>query len=90
MAVACRKFQVSRAGYYERLDRAPSAPAARDRVLTEVICRILSDSQGTYRAGRIHDELSIEHGVDCGRKRVARLLREACLRGVSHVRKNRS
>lgn len=88
--MACRKLKVSRAGYYEWRDRVPSAREHADRVLTETICRIHRDSDGTYGAKRMHDELSIEHGVRCGRKRVARLLREAGLRGVSHVRKNRS
>ena len=87
--MACRKLGVSRTGYYEWLGRAPSRRAVADRTLTEVICRIHRDSRGTYGAKRIHDELSIEHGVACSRKRVARLLREAGLRGVSHGRKRR-
>jgi len=88
--VACRKLKVSRAGFYEWRERAPSARQVADQALTETICRIHRDSGGSYGAKRMHDELSIEHGVRCGRKRVARLLREAGLRGVSHVRKNRS
>ena len=90
VAVACRKLKVSRAGYYEWWDQAPSARDIADAALTDMICRIHRDSRGNYGAKRVHDELSIEHGVRCGRKRVARLLAQAGLRGVSHVRKNRS
>ncbi len=90
MAVACRKLKVSRAGYYEWLDRAPSARDVTDAALTDMICRIHRDSRGNYGAKRVHDELSIEHAVRCGRKRVARLMRQAGIHGVSHVRKNRS
>lgn len=90
MAVACRKLKVSRAGYYEWQERGPSAREVADAALTQVICRIHRDSRGNYGAKRIHDELSIEHEVRCSRKRVARLLKQAGLRGVSHVRKNRS
>lgn len=90
VAVACRKLGVSRSGYYEWLGRRPSARDRADAALSEVICRIHRDSRGNYGAKRIHDELSIEQGVRCGRKRVARLLRQAGLQGVAHVRKNRS
>jgi len=89
VAVTCRKLKVSRAGYYEWLERAPSPREIEDRALTDLICRVHRDSRGNYGAKRIHDELSIEHGVLCGRKRVARLLRQAGPRGVAHVRKNR-
>lgn len=81
---------VSRVGYYEWLGRAPSSRDVADADLTDMICRIHRDSRGTYGAGRVHDELSIEHGVRCGRKRVARLMRQAGIHGVSHARKNRS
>lgn len=77
----CRNPRVSRTGYYEWLDQSSSARATQDGALIEMICRIHRDSQGTYGEGRIVDQLAIQHSVDCGRKRVARLLREAGLRG---------
>jgi hypothetical protein len=40
-------------------------------------------SRGTYGAPRIHAEPDDEHGVRCGRMRVARLMRIAKPRGVS-------
>ncbi len=46
-------------------------------------------SRGTYGAPRIHAELRAQ-GIRVGRKRVARLMREAGLEGVSRRRKRRT
>jgi putative transposase len=46
-------------------------------------------SRGTYGAPRVHADLTMERGVSCGRKRVARLMRHAGIRGVCHQRKRR-
>ena len=54
-------------------------------MLTERIQAIHEQSRGTYGAPRIHAELRAE-GTYVGRKRVARLMREAGLRGVSRRR----
>jgi putative transposase len=43
--------------------------------------RIHAASRGTYGAPRIHAELRLGEGVQVGRKRVARLLRQAGLQG---------
>jgi len=51
-------------------------------VLTEQIQTIHAWSRGTYGAPRVHAELRAR-GVRTGRKRVARLMRAAGLRGVS-------
>src|ERR1019366_6413713 len=40
-------------------------------------------SRGTYGSPNIHAELSDDHGIRVGRKRVARLMRAANLRGVT-------
>ena len=47
-------------------------------------------SRGTYGAPRVPAELADEHGVHCGRKRVARLMRIAELRGVCRRRRVRT
>jgi putative transposase len=54
----------------------------RDRVLTEMIRQSHEASHGTYGAPRILADLQ-ESGIHIGRKRVARLMREAGLVGVS-------
>jgi putative transposase len=46
-------------------------------------------SLGTYGAPRVHADLTMERGVSCGRKRVARLMRNAGTRGVCYQRKRR-
>jgi putative transposase len=84
----CRVLGVSRAGYYAWKTRPPSARAAADRQLTELIRGLHQRSRGTYGAPRIHAELRLDHGVHVGRKRVARLMRGAGLAGC-HRRRRR-
>lgn len=73
---------VSRSGFYAWARRGPSQRAGQDSVLGDSIQRIHTYSRGTYGAPRIHAELADE-GTRIGRKRVARLMREKGLRGVS-------
>lgn len=54
-------------------------------MLTTAIKRIHKESNGTYGAPRVHAQLRRE-GYRVGRKRVARLMRAAGLRGVSRRR----
>jgi putative transposase len=85
----CRRLGVSPAGYYAWLHRQPSARAQVDALLTTTIQQVYQASRGTYGVLRIHAELAEEHQIHCGRKRVARLMRLAGLRGVcrrQHVR----
>lgn len=77
-----RVLGVSTSGYYAWRKRKISRRALRDAWLLERIETIHTKSRGTYGAPRIHAELK-EDGVRVGRKRVARLLRQAGLRGVS-------
>ena len=85
VATQCRVLGVSPSGYYAWLDRTPSARRVIDEALVERIGAIHRASRGTYGAPRIHAEL-VEEGVRIGRKRVARLMREAGLYGVSRRR----
>jgi putative transposase len=78
----CRRLGVSPAGYYAWLHRPPSARAQADARLSTTIQHIHQASRGTYGVLRIQAELAEDHGVRCGRKRVARLMRSAGLRGV--------
>ena len=92
IAFMCQRLGVSRAGYYAWTKRPPSARAIADAQLTATIHQIHVGSRGTYGVPRMHAELRQEHGVHCGRKRVARLMRIAQLRGVCrrrHVRTTR-
>ncbi len=82
----CRILKVSKSGFYGWRDRAPSARAQADALLSEKIYRIHRDSRETYGAPRIHLELRIL-GVRCARKRVARLMRQAGLFGCGGRRR---
>jgi putative transposase len=82
VAMLCRVLKVSVSGYYAWLVRPPSARSHEDAALGARIDAIHSRSRGTYGAPRIHAELRVE-GVRISRKRVARLMREKELRGVS-------
>jgi putative transposase len=90
IAFMCHRLGVSTAGYYAWRQRPLSARAVADAHLTRTIHQIHAGSRGTYGAPRIHAELAQEHGVHCGRKRVARLMRIAQLRGVCRRRRVRT
>ncbi len=81
----CRVLEVSTSGFYAWLTRPPSTRAIEDRILTEMIKTYHKDSFDTYGAPRIHADLK-DAGIRIGRKRVARLMRVAGLRGVSRRR----
>ncbi|WP_194241563.1 IS3 family transposase [Galbitalea soli] len=89
VAVACRFLKISTSGYYDWASRPPSARAVADAALTTTIRRIHADSRATYGAPRVLAELRIALGVRVGCKRVARLMRQDGLVGVSHRRKRR-
>ncbi len=86
VALSCRVLGVARAGFYAWRDRPPSARARADAELTAVIHRLHAQSRGTYGAPRIHADLQGE-GRRHGRKRVARLMRQADLRGCPRPRR---
>ena len=77
-----RVLEVSRSGYYAWTSRQPSQRRREDAELGQRVQTIHEQSQGTYGAPRIHAEL-IACGSRIARKRVARLMREKGLRGVS-------
>jgi len=82
LATMCRMLDVSASGYSAWLTRARSTRAQEDARLTTEIHRIHAQSRGTYGAPRIHAAL-VATGTRVSRKRVARLMRAAGLRGVS-------
>jgi putative transposase len=85
VATLCRVLGVSPSGYYAWSKRTLSRRAKDDVVLIERIRAIHAASKGTYGAPRIHAELG-EEGSRVSKKRVARLMREAGLAGVSRRR----
>jgi len=85
IATLGRVLDVSLSGFYAWCDRPPSARAQADQRLLARIHTIHEESRGTYGAPRIHAELRAQ-GIRCGRKRVARLMREAALVGAQRRR----
>ena len=76
----CRVPGVSRSGYYDYRDRSPSNREQQDEALAHQIIETHQRSRQTHGSPRVHAELR-SIGVRCGRKRVARLMRERGIRG---------
>ncbi|MEU7871271.1 IS3 family transposase [Dactylosporangium sp. NPDC049140] len=75
---ACVLLQVSRSAYYTRNEHSLWARA--DEQLTARIREVHAASNGTYGAPRIYAELAAA-GLRHGRKRIARRMRAAAIRG---------
>jgi putative transposase len=86
VSAMARVLGVSKAGFYAWLHRAPSAHSEADEVLLKRIKTVHASSRQTYGAPRVHAELR-SHGQAHGRKRIARLMRNAGLVGASHRRR---
>ena len=89
VVVLCTMLGVSKSGYYAWRSRPPSERKRRDALLTEKIREIHSRSRETYGYPRVHAELC-SLGIGCGRRRVARLMRAAGLRGCTRGSKRRT
>jgi putative transposase len=85
IAMMCRVLGVTESGYHAWRVRPASRHATEDRELLERIHGIYDESRATYGAPRVHAELAAQ-GVHVGRKRVARLMRQAGLVGASRRR----
>jgi putative transposase len=81
----CRVLDVSASGYYAWQKRPASRRAQEDETLLRAIRTAHAASRGTYGVPRLHEELRAA-GVRVARKRIARLMRGAGLRGVSRRR----
>jgi putative transposase len=76
---ACELLRVSRAAFYQHL-AGPSRREQDDAVLAAEIQAVHQESKGSYGAPRVQAELR-RRGRRHGRKRVARLMRQAGLAG---------
>lgn len=82
-----RVLGVSKSGFYDWLERAPSDRAMSNQQLLDVIGTIHAKHKD-YGAPRVHAELRDTHGLKVSRKRVERLMRRHGLVGT-HQRKRR-
>jgi putative transposase len=89
VAVSCRVMKVTTSGFYEWRQRQadPARRVREDHELTETILEVHRQSRGTYGAPRVHAELRLGAGIRVGRKRVARLMRQASIEGVYRRRR---
>jgi putative transposase len=83
----CRVLEVSRSGYYAWLHRVPSERRKQDALLAAEVERSHAASRGTYGAPRILVDLQ-ELGYRPSKKRVARLMREIAVEGVTRRKKH--
>ncbi len=86
VAMLCRILGASKSGYYAWRSRPPSKRSRQDALLTEKIYEIHNRSRETYGYPRVYAELR-SLGIGCGRRRVARLMRAAGIRGSMKGRK---
>jgi transposase InsO family protein len=80
VARTCAVLEVSRAAYYQWAAGVPSRRRQEDCELSQLIKEAHQESRETYGAPRVQAELR-RQGRSCGRKRVARLMREQGLVG---------
>ena len=85
LAAMCRGLGLSTSGYHDWLRRPPSARARRDAELKGGILTKWIESGGIHSCPRIHAALRAG-GERVGRKRVARLMRELGIEGVTRGR----
>src|SRR5690348_15220634 len=88
VSVMARVLGVSKAGFYAWHRRPSSARARTNAVLLKRIRTVHANSRETYGAPRVQAELRAG-GERHGRKRIARLMRDADLVGASRRRTHR-
>lgn len=82
VAPMCRALGVTRAGHYAWKDRKPSGHDLRDAQLSNLIEEVYVGSRMLYGSPKVYRSLA-GRGVRTSRKRVARIMRERGMRGVT-------
>jgi len=88
VTVMCKVLMVSSSGYYAWLKREPSTRAQQDQLLVEKARQIHKQSARRYGSPRVYRQMKAE-GIEVGRNRVARLMREngICVRTKRRFRR---
>jgi putative transposase len=81
----CNALQVSKSGYYDWHERAPSKRALANAKLLGQIKAAHTMSDETYGMPRIRAELA-DAGISASRKRIAALMRANVIAGISRRR----
>ena len=82
----CSVLNVTRQGYWAWRKRPASRRRLEDERLKQRILEAWKSSDQTYGAARLHAELRLGDGLQVGKKRIARLMRELEIHGVSRRR----
>ena len=85
----CRCLRVSPSGYYGWMTRPPSRRTQENTRLLARIRALHTDQDGVVGSPRMWEDLR-HAGERCGRHRVARLMRQAGLRGIPQRRRWRT
>ncbi len=85
----CRTLQVAPSSYYAHKARPPSARAVADERLKVEVKRVWDDNFEVYGARKVWRQLGRE-GIQAGRDRVARLMRQLGIAGVVRGAKRRT
>lgn len=83
VAVMCEVLEVSRSGYYDWRRRQPSPRQRDDERVAELIRSAHRASGGVYGSPRVHADLIDDYDEAIGLNRVARLMSQLGLQGVS-------
>ena len=86
VSLLCSVLSVSRQGYWAWRKRPASRHRREDERLKPRILQAWNESDRTYGAPRLHAELRLAGGARVGKKRVARLMCELEIQGVSRRR----
>ena len=79
----CELLEVSRQGYYDWIDRPPSATADHREKIVQAIRLAHVESHCRYGSPNIHQDL-LEQGLDCCRNTVAKRMREHGIQSIIH------
>jgi transposase InsO family protein len=82
----CEVLEIAPSTYYAARSRPPSARAERDAVLTPLLLALFVKNYSVYGRRKL-TRAARKAGLDVGRDQVARLMRQAGIRGASRSRK---
>jgi putative transposase len=80
VAMLCEVLEVARSSYYAWQERVPGKRAQQDLILVVKLVQLHAASRRTYGSPRLRLDLQ-EQGLAVGRRRIMRLMKQACIRG---------